>query len=38
MAKYKACITGMETLQELGVKKVKVFGDFTLVIAQAQRL
>ena len=28
----------METLQELGVKKVKVFGDFTLVIAQAQRL
>ena len=38
MAKYKACIIGMETLQELGVKKVKVFGDSTLVIAQAQRL
>ena len=33
MAKYKACIAGMEALQELGVKEVEVFGDSTLVIA-----
>ena len=38
MAEYKACITEMEALQELGVKEVEVFGDQTLVIAQAQRL
>jgi len=38
MAEYKACITGMESLQELGVKEAKVFGDSTLVIAQAQKL
>ena len=38
MAKYEACIAGMEALQELGVKVAKVFGDSTLVIAQAQKL
>ena len=38
MVEYKACITGMESLQELGVKEAKVFGDSTLVIAQAQKL
>ena len=27
MAEYKACITEMEALQELGVKEVEVFGD-----------
>ena len=38
MAKYEACIAGMEALQELRVKEVEVFGDLTLVIAQAQKL
>ena len=38
MAEYEACITGMEALQELEVKEAEVFGDSTLVIAQAQRL
>ena len=35
MVKYRACIVGMEALRELGVKEVEVFGDSTLVIAQA---
>ena len=35
MAKYKVCIVGMEVLRELGVKEAEVFGDSTLVIAQA---
>ena len=35
MTEYKACIARMEAFQELGVKEVKVFGDSTLVIAQA---
>ena len=34
MAEYKACITGMEALRELGVKKAEIFGDSTLVITQ----
>ena len=38
MAEYEACIARMKVLQELGVKKAKVFRDSTLVIAQAQRL
>ena len=38
MAKYEACITKMEALQDLRVKEVEVFGDSTLVIAQAQKL
>ena len=38
MAEYKACNARMEALQELGVKEAKVFGDSTLVIAQAQKL
>ena len=33
MAEYKACIVGMEALQELGVKEAKVFKDLALVIA-----
>ena len=33
MAKYEVCIAGVETLRELGVKEVEVFGDSTLVIA-----
>ena len=37
MAKYEVCIAGVEALQELGVKEVEVFGDSTLVIAQAQK-
>ena len=35
MAKYEAYIAGMEALQELGIMEAKVFGDSTLVIAQA---
>ena len=35
MAEYEACITGMEALRELRVKEAEVFGDSTLVIAQA---
>ena len=35
MAKYKACIAGMEALQELRVTEAEVFRDSTLVIAQA---
>ena len=38
MVEYKACITRMKALQELGVKEAEVFEDLTLVIAQAQRL
>ena len=38
MAEYKACIIRIEALQKLGVKEAQVFGDSTLVIAQAQRL
>lgn len=38
MAEYEACIAGTEALRELGVKKIKVFGDSTLVKAQAQKL
>ena len=38
MAKYKACIAGMEALRGLRVKEAEVFGDSTLVIAQAQKL
>ena len=38
MAEYEACIAGMEALRGLGVKEAEVFGDSTLVIAQAQKL
>ena len=38
MNEYDACIAGMEVLRELGIKEAKVFGDSTLVIAQAQKL
>ena len=38
MAEYEAYIAGMEALWELKVKEVEVFGDSTLVIAQAQKL
>ena len=38
VAEYEACIAKMEVLRELGVKEAKVFGDSTLVIAQAQKL
>ena len=36
MAEYEACITGMDALWELRVKEAEVFGDSTLVIAQAK--
>ena len=38
MVEYEACITGMEALRELRVKEAEVFGDSTLVIAQAKKL
>ena len=38
MAKYEACIVGIEALRELGVNEAEVFGDSTLVIAQMQKL
>ena len=38
LAKYEAYIARMKALQELGVKETEVFGDSTLVIAQAQKL
>ena len=38
MAENKTCNAGMEALCELRVKEVEVFGDLTLVIAQAQKL
>ena len=38
MAEYETCIAGMEAPRELEVKEAKVFGDSTLVIAQAQKL
>ena len=38
VAKYEACIVGMEAHQELGVKEVEVFGDSTLDIAQTQKI
>lgn len=38
MEEYQACIVGMEALQELRAKEAEVYGDSTLVIAQAQKL
>ena len=38
MAEYEACIARMEDLWELGVKEAGIFGNSTLVIAQAQKL
>ncbi|XP_075636804.1 uncharacterized protein LOC142609048 [Castanea sativa] len=38
MAKYEACMVKMEALRKLRVKEAEVFGDSTLVIAQAQKL
>ena len=38
IAEYETCIAGMEALWELGVNEAEVFGDSTLVLAQAQKL
>ncbi|XP_030923153.1 uncharacterized protein LOC115950041 [Quercus lobata] len=38
MVEYEACIARMEAFQELGVMEAELFGDSTLVIAQAQKL
>jgi len=35
MVEYEDCIIGMKDLWELGVKEAEVFGDSTLVVAQA---
>ena len=37
MIEYEACIARMEALRELRVKEVEVFGELTLVIAQAYK-
>ena len=38
ITKYESCIAEMEAFQEFGVKEAEIFGDSTLVIAQAQKL
>ncbi|XP_075665967.1 uncharacterized protein LOC142635750 [Castanea sativa] len=38
IVEYKACIARMKALRELEVKETEVFGDSTLVLAQAQKL
>ena len=36
-AEYEACINGLEAALELGVRKLKVFGDSILIVSQALR-
>src|ERR1043165_5017074 len=36
-AEYEACINGLEAALELGIKKLKVFGDSILIVPQAVR-
>src|ERR1043165_5651621 len=36
-AEYEACINGLEAALELGIKKLKVFGNFILIVSQALR-
>jgi hypothetical protein len=38
VAEYEVCIVGLEALLAIDVKEVKIFGDSTLVLAQAQRI
>ena len=38
MVEYEACIVEMEALRKLRVREAEVFGDSTLIIAQAQKL
>ncbi|RVW62081.1 Transposon Tf2-12 polyprotein [Vitis vinifera] len=36
IVEYEACILGLETALELGIKQMEVFGDFNLVLRQIQ--
>ena len=36
IAKYEACIIGMEAALSLGVDKIDIFGDSNLIISQIQ--
>jgi ribonuclease HI len=38
VAEYEACIMGVEALLSIDVKEVEIYGDSTLVLAQAQRI
>ena len=38
VAKYEACIVGLEALLAIDVKEVEIYGDSALVLAQAQRI
>ena len=38
VAEYEACIVGLEALLAIDVKEVEIYGDSTLVLAQAQRI
>ena len=36
VVKYEACILGLETALELGIRRMEMFGDSNLVIRQIQ--
>ena len=36
IVEYEACILGLETVMELGIKQMEVFGDSNLVLRQIQ--
>ena len=38
VAEYEACIVGLEALLAIDVKEVEIYGDFALVLVQAQRI
>ena len=38
VAKYEACIEGLEALLAIDVKEVEIYGDSALVLVQAQRI
>ena len=38
IAEYKACITGLETAFDLGVRQLEIYGDFNLVIQRLRVL
>ena len=35
-AKYKALLVGLKAAKKLGIKRLKIFGDFKLVIKQVE--
>ena len=38
VAKYEACIVGLEALLAIDVKEVEIYGNFVLVLVQTQRI